>query len=317
MDEGKRDGTLFVTAAVFLVLKFIWRLMPVDELPSTELNLLTIGLELALVVGLIGLAPRVLRSVPEGSGRSGWIFLLVAGVAAALGIFGLRLAGGPIVELPPRSPSESPEADGLRKQLHGLISSANKAVAKIQPNRWVQAVVKRDAAEVRKLTRQDFQEVRNGQRELRDYIERILDVFAQAESKGISLPTERSVGGATKVETWRAALEASKAGNEEFGLIEQHWDEWVADPFPAADSDLKPWRREVNRLADVAAAASQKFEALLTPRRPLPHRLHLALSWICLTKPLRNLLPPPALLPLQTILQKRLPSTSGSLPADF
>lgn len=259
---------MFATAAVFLVLKFIWRLMPADELPSTELNLLTIGLELALVVGLIGLAPRVLRSVPEDSGRGGWIFLLVAGVAAALGIFGLRLTGGSTVELPPRSSSESPEAPGLRKQLHGLINSANKAGEKIQPNRCVQAVIKRDPAEVRKLTRQDFEEVRNGQRELRDYIERILDVFAQAESKGISLPTERSVGGATKVETWRAALEASKAGNEEFGLIEQHWDEWVADPFPAAESDLKPWRREVNRLSDVAAAASQKFEALLNPPTP-------------------------------------------------
>ena len=62
-----------------------------------------------LVVGLVGLAPRVLRSVPEGSGRSGWIFSFVAGVAAARGIFGLRLAGARSWSCPRARPASRPK----------------------------------------------------------------------------------------------------------------------------------------------------------------------------------------------------------------
>src|SRR4051794_37092439 len=90
-------------ATILLAGTFIWRLMPSGEVPSTGLNTLSILLELGMLIGVIAMVPRILRSLPEGEPRGGWIFLLVVAVISGLGIFAIRLAGGPRVELSPRT----------------------------------------------------------------------------------------------------------------------------------------------------------------------------------------------------------------------
>ena len=102
MNPEKHNRAIFVGAVILLVYNFIRALMPVDELPSSAANGLSIVLELAMFIGVVGMAPRILRSVPEGGSRGGWIFLVIVGVIAGIGIFGIRLSGGQKVELAPR-----------------------------------------------------------------------------------------------------------------------------------------------------------------------------------------------------------------------
>ena len=67
VNEGRGERTTVVMATILLALKFIWRLMPSDEAPSSTLNALSILLELGMLVGVVGMVPRILRSLPEGA----------------------------------------------------------------------------------------------------------------------------------------------------------------------------------------------------------------------------------------------------------
>ncbi len=263
MNEGGRDRGLFGAAAICLVLTFVWRLLPADELPSPTLNILSILIELGLVIGFVGLAPSVLRSLPAGSARGGWIFLLIVGIAAALGIISIRVSGGPRVELPPRTSIDSTGAQEMPKRLRSFISTAGTIGDRLMASRWMQALATRDPARVRTLTRRDLEDARAIYRDLLDSIEQILKVFAEAESKRIDVSGTSTVPGANRPGTWRVAREGYSAAYDYMGVIDQHWDEWRANPFPDDETDLKPWQREVQRLGGVAAARSKEFNALL------------------------------------------------------
>jgi len=142
MEADKRDRITFVAIAVLLVLKFIGRLTPSDELPSPALRTLTLLLDIGLVIGLVGLAPRVLRSLSPDSSPSGWIFLLIVGGAAALGIFAIRLSGGPQLKLAYRntartSPTQTPIfTETQLKEFKDLFDSVKRveAIGKNMPS---------------------------------------------------------------------------------------------------------------------------------------------------------------------------------------
>lgn len=286
MNEGRGERTTVVMATILLALTFIWRLIPDDEAPSSTLNTLSILLELGMLIGVVGLVPRILRSLPEGAPRGGWIFLLVVAVISGVGIFGIRLAGGPRGELSPRSSSTSSVAEGLHDQLHEQLVSLEKLSNKLTSSRWLKAFVTQDPAKVRTLTRQDLQEQRALSREMRECVDRILKVFAEATQKGIAHASLSKEPGATRLETWQATREVYSLTYDYLGLIEQHWDEWLANPFPA-ESDLKPWQVELQRVIDAAGAAAREADAQLMATSPslaasddvaLPHQLREAIQ---------------------------------------
>jgi hypothetical protein len=132
MDPERRDRRIFVGIALLLIIRFIGRLMPATEVPSSTLSLIIFGLDVCLVIGLVGLAPRVLRSVPDTGVRSVWIFLLIVGLGAGVGIFGIRLAGGPRVALASRrtamtNPTPTPGMTDLElKQMQDLFATVKK-----------------------------------------------------------------------------------------------------------------------------------------------------------------------------------------------
>ena len=269
MNEGGRDRGVFCVAAICLVLTFVLRLLPVDESPSSTLNTLHIVIELCLVIGFVGLAPRVLRSLPQGSSRGGWIFLVVVGIVAALGLIGLRVFGGPRLELSPRTSIDSSEAaQDTPKRLLGFIRTVETISERLVASRWMQALATRDPARVRTLTRRDLEDARAIYRDLLDSIDQTLKVFAEAESKRIDVSGASNVPGANWPETWRVAREGYSASYDYMGVIDQHWDEWLANPFPDDETDLKPWQVEVQRLAGVTAARAKQFHALLESKSP-------------------------------------------------
>jgi hypothetical protein len=268
VNEGRGTRTTVVMAAILLALTFIWRLMPADEAPSSTLNALSILLELGMLVGVVGLVPRILRSLPEGAPRGGWIFLLGVAIVSGAGIFCIRLAGGPRVELPPRTSSNASSDSGLRHQVHEQIVALEKLSNKLAASRWIQTFATQDPVKIRTLTRQDLREQRALCAETRECADRILKVFADATAKGVAHSTLSDEPGATRPETWQATRETYIATYDYLGLIEQHWDEWLANPFPTGTSDLKPWQLEIQRLVDAAGASSRQAGALLKGAAP-------------------------------------------------
>ncbi|MEY2577692.1 MAG: hypothetical protein QOI49_516 [Verrucomicrobiota bacterium] len=266
MNPEKRDRTIFVGAVILLVYTFIRALMPVDELPSSTLNALHIAQELGMFIGVVGLAPRILRSIPEGASRGGWIFLLVVGAMAGIGVFAIRLSGGSRVELSPRT---SRTADsGLRHQLHEELLAFEGLSKKLAFTRWFQTFATQDEAQIRTLTRENLQEARALSGEMREHADRILKVFADATAQGVAHSTLSDEPAAARLATWQATRESYVATYDYLGLIEKHWDEWLADPFPTATSDSKPWQVEILRLMDVAATSARQASVQLQSKMP-------------------------------------------------
>ena len=268
MSEGRGERTTVVMATILLALKFIWRLMPSDEVPSSTLNALSILLELGMFVGVVVMVPRILRSLPEGAPRGGWIFLLVVAIVSGLGIFGLRISGGPRMELPPRTSSTSTGAEELPKQLHEQFLLLEKMNGTSVAGRWLQTIATRDPAKIRTLTREDLHKQRELYRQMNECLDRIQNLFVQAKARGIPYSTLSKIPGETRPEAFAAARDGFSASYEYLALIDQHWDEWLVDPLPADGAELKPWQREVQRLADKAAVAGRQFHALLQDAVP-------------------------------------------------
>ena len=71
MNEGRRDRTLFVVAALFLIFTVIQRLLPAHEVTISTLNTLTIVPELGPLTRVIGTVHVYLRATTAGMGRAG------------------------------------------------------------------------------------------------------------------------------------------------------------------------------------------------------------------------------------------------------
>lgn len=81
--ENRNELTLMLVAAL-LIGNFLWRaLMPASEYPERSVQVLTMGFDLALIAGLIGLKSRAPKLKVLF-----WIAL-----AAGIGLFAIRLNG--------------------------------------------------------------------------------------------------------------------------------------------------------------------------------------------------------------------------------
>src|SRR5947209_6777670 len=213
MEPGKGDRITLVGLTIILVIHFVGLLGPTDEMPSSTLSTITILLEVGMVSALVALGFRVLRSLPPDALRGGWIFLLVVGAGAGLGIFGIRLSGGQRLELPPRRTSVTDlpsvptanttpdtrirdmfalaqhppgsEAQALPKQLHDLIAELEKLNQKAVTGPWV-AAMKKDPT-LHAISREDLRGARAAHVAVHECNERILKGFAEAEAKGVGL----------------------------------------------------------------------------------------------------------------------------------
>ena len=91
-----KPGTpvMLTLIAIYMIGSFLWRaLIPANEVPSTELQYLTIGLDLLCLISLIGLWIQTSREKPSriGVGLNG-LFLIA--LLAGLGLFVIRMSGG-------------------------------------------------------------------------------------------------------------------------------------------------------------------------------------------------------------------------------
>jgi len=218
-------------------------------------------MELLAVIALIGLGVRVLGS--QTSGRGKWILVLVVGIIAALGILFIRLSGGPRIVLPSRSSDSSMHLEGLPKRVNELIDSHARLAQSFLATRFAQEIKKAPAQ--RSLARSDVRDARQTVGQLRDCVGQILKLLAQAKLDGIDLSPAFASNEQVLIrpEVWRAQQQTYTLSYEEFGVIDQHWDDWVGKPFPENETELKPWQREVNQMDTEINAAKQQVQALI------------------------------------------------------
>ena len=89
-----RGQVAFVILALFLIGLFLWRFfVPAHEYPSRSTRYLTLAFDAGMLVGLIVLRRRTADSFYEDSTRTMAMLLFLAGLAAAIGLFLIRLTG--------------------------------------------------------------------------------------------------------------------------------------------------------------------------------------------------------------------------------
>lgn len=249
---GKFERVLLVIMPLYLVATFIRLLFPVAEKSSSAVDGLGMIFELAMAVGVIGLGLRVLKSIPPGGpGKAGWVALMVAGTIGALGIFGIRLSGGPRVELPHRPdqllteiPSASPELEAFVNRTGEVMTAYDEAESALLQTRWHKAEPKN----YRKLPRAALQEHIAREREYVAAIDRIIAVFSEP---GFEEKMNRVLASAMAqgkrfdkpdviVASSKALRRTYTAGYKLQVLIEANWDEWVATP--TSSGELVPSR---------------------------------------------------------------------------
>jgi hypothetical protein len=82
IESENRNGLTFMLVAALLIGSFVWRLVvPASEYPVRSVQVLTMGFDLALIAGLIGMRSRA----PQLNVLF-WIAL-----AAGVGLFAIRL----------------------------------------------------------------------------------------------------------------------------------------------------------------------------------------------------------------------------------
>jgi hypothetical protein len=83
-DTANRNWIIFLSVAVLLIGNFLYRtLVPAHEYPMRDDQVMTMGFDLMLIVGLIGMKRQVAR---------GNVLFWVA-LAAGIGLFAIRLTG--------------------------------------------------------------------------------------------------------------------------------------------------------------------------------------------------------------------------------
>ena len=83
-DAANRSWVVFLVVALLLIASFVYRAFtPAHEYPMRDEQLLTMGIDLLLIVGLIGLKRRIAKGAVLF-----WIALI-----AGIGLFAIRLTG--------------------------------------------------------------------------------------------------------------------------------------------------------------------------------------------------------------------------------
>jgi len=92
---GTRQAqTIFLVVAFYLICIFLWRFVaPAHEYPSRSSQLLTMALDLAAVVGLVGLRLQTRGTYPtdDASGKMAGALFWIA-LVAGIGLFAIRFA---------------------------------------------------------------------------------------------------------------------------------------------------------------------------------------------------------------------------------
>ena len=278
---SKRDCILLVIIVLYLVFTFVRRLFPAAEMARPTQSALIIVIELVLGVGLIGLGVRILKGIPQGvSGRGMWAFLLTAGLVSFFGIFGIHLTGGQRVKsLQSTRPGSvltdasiealGAEMETMSSRMRELVASVEKAQVEVDDTRW-DRTQRATPNQLRNLAREDLREHLAKQRAFLDSIDRVLQYLAESgfQEKSDRLfsyaESQRLTAGRQRPDSrsWRILRQLHGANHDMEKIVEEHWEEWRLLESPPPEAELKPWQKEVRRLASEATSAQKQLSEL-------------------------------------------------------
>ena len=68
-----------IVALYLVIITFVRRLFPIAEMPRRSETVLTISIDLALAIGLIGLGTRILKAIPREGSRTRQVAVIASG----------------------------------------------------------------------------------------------------------------------------------------------------------------------------------------------------------------------------------------------
>lgn len=141
------ERILLVVLPLCMIFDFGWKLFFRDdggEWPSPTVTFLDVGFEIWMLICLIWMSVRRLKSTPHPSdGVGAWMVLPVIGLLAGLGLLTLRLNGPSRGELPPRSTETrpvSPRPSAEERELVQKKALALKAPTGFWDARWLMSL---------------------------------------------------------------------------------------------------------------------------------------------------------------------------------
>ena len=250
------ERILFVICTVAVLLKFVFALQPVDEALPSALTNFTLLIELGMMIGVIGLGVRILQS--QRTGRAGWGIILAIGVAAGLGLFVVRINGGPRRVLPARtSDFTAPLDDVAKEQRQSLlktqeataasgvnfmklrlalpISACKDALAQVKQTKWRRA----KAGTLRQsIVRQDIV----------DFNKKADDVIGSLDGLINAMNSTSDVPPSAR-DCCRLLREMYVLSRRQGQLFLDHYNEWKSNGVKPKAGEMKPWEKALQDLA--------------------------------------------------------------------
>ncbi len=266
----KTEKILLVLVPIILLYDFAKRLFfPATEWLSPGVRLLTLVFEAAMVIGIVGLTFRRLKSTTRPIKAAGpWLALPGLGLLAGLGLFVMRLGGGDEAALPPHAPHSASRGksvpDDLRKwgeRMETLVASYHYAMAKYKASVWFQV----EGADLQKLPRKDLRDFLARYDELIASYDRMIEFLEEpglqdkadalvrfAKAQGVSPPQLE-----LKPDGWRKRRFIDATNRKIWRIVDAHWEEWRTNSWPP-EGDPKPWEKEALALTSEIENAEKK-----------------------------------------------------------
>ena len=223
-------------------------------------------------------------------GRSKWIILLGAGIGVALGVFAFRLRGtapGESAASPAQSvnaPSPSPSSGGspaaapslsmdeflrttITRNFKAAVEANHARFREMANSRWTKVMREGDAGQRSMLRQKDVAEFRQTLRAMVASVDDGLNVFAEAEAKGISLAGVGDNAFESNPEAWRLFRRYWSASERYHGLLEENWEEYYEFGAEAPADKAKPWQLEAMRAQAEMNAGQKEIEKLTSQAR--------------------------------------------------
>ncbi len=257
----KTEKILLVLVPIILLYDFTKRLFfPATEWLSPGVRFVAIVFEVAMVIGIVGLTFRRLKSTARPINAAGpWLALPGLGLLAGLGLFVMHLSGGDEAALPPHTTHSASRGksvpDDLRKwgeRMETLFASYQKARAEVKASDWIQV----SGGDQQKLPQKDLRDFLARYDELIASYDRMIEFLEEpglqdkadgfvrfAKAQGVSPPPLE-----LKPDGWRKRRFIDATNRKIWEMIDAHWEEWRANPWPP-EGDPKPWEKEVLALA--------------------------------------------------------------------
>ncbi|HVF70445.1 MAG TPA: hypothetical protein VM940_02450 [Chthoniobacterales bacterium] len=269
----KTERFLLTATPILLIFEFLSRLFsgPAVERPSAGLNFLTIMFQIMMVVALVGLAVRRLKSKDPKDGAGPWLVLTGLGLLAGLGLFGFRISGAQDTRLPPRSTESASDLTPPTElvEFAGRLERAGTAYQKAEEAMFAATWAKTADEDRAKLPRRELQHFLAKEREAIAAADKVIELLKEPDAEikvarlysTIAAKGDRVPPDEIRMDAWEVRRRFLTVNEKRWALVDAHWDEWRAGPA-SSEAESKPWQKDLLELDRAGEVAQKEYAAL-------------------------------------------------------